>query len=81
MEPESKLKGDDIADRLLKFAVRVTRLVAALPSNAVGEACYWLRIVSQADLVKANRVGALLGEGVELTAILGGCIRTAKRRS
>jgi four helix bundle protein len=30
------VKGDDIAERLLDFAVRVTRLVSALPKNTVG---------------------------------------------
>ncbi len=30
------MKGDDIAERLLDFAVRVIRLVEALPKSAVG---------------------------------------------
>jgi four helix bundle protein len=30
------MKGDDIAERLLEFAVRVLRLAQALPKNAAG---------------------------------------------
>ena len=32
------MKGDDIADRFLDFAVRVLRLAAALPKTLVGQA-------------------------------------------
>jgi four helix bundle protein len=31
------MKGDDLSERLLNFAVRVIRLVAALPKNQAGK--------------------------------------------
>jgi four helix bundle protein len=32
-----RMKGDDIAERLLDFAVRIIRLVGALPKNQLGK--------------------------------------------
>ncbi len=35
-EPERRMIGDDIADRLLRFAARVLQLVGTLPGSPVG---------------------------------------------
>ena len=34
---EKPMRGDDIAERLLEFAVRVVRLASALPKSSVGQ--------------------------------------------
>jgi four helix bundle protein len=115
------MKGDDISDRLLGFAVRIIKLVLALPKNTVGrhvggqlvrsgtsaganyeeargaesradfmhklgvawketrEACFWLRVIHEAQLLKPTRLEGLLREGGELSAILGSSLSTAKK--
>ncbi|MCI0738593.1 MAG: four helix bundle protein [Gemmataceae bacterium] len=117
------MKGDDIAARLLDFAVRVIRMVSELPKNQVGkhvggqilrcgtssganyeearggqsradfihrlsiswremrESCYWLKLTERAQLVKPTRMQNLLREGLELSAILGKSLSTAKRKT
>ena len=36
-EPNAARKGDDISERLLKFAVRIVKLSSALPKSPVGK--------------------------------------------
>lgn len=117
------MKGDDLSERLLNFAVRMIRLVGALPKNQAGkhiagqalragtsaganyeeargaesrpdfihklsvswketrEACYWLKLIHRAELIKAARIEPLLGEAQELSAILGKSLATARGKS
>jgi four helix bundle protein len=117
------MKGDNLADRMLDFAVRVIKLVQALPKNPVGrhvggqlvrsgtsagsnyeeargaesradfihklavawkesrESWFWLRVIHRSALIKPSRVGALMQEANELTAILSTSLVTARKRS
>jgi four helix bundle protein len=120
---EVDMKGEDIARRLLLFAVGVLRLVRALRSDAIArhvarqlmrsatagganyeearsaesradfvhkvsvaakelrESRYWLRLISEADLVPGVALTPLITEAGELLAILTASAKTAKRSS
>ena len=117
------MKGDDIAARLLRFAVGVLKVVEDLPKTYVGkhvtrqltrsstpgganyeearcaesradfahkcnvagkevrESVYWLRVIDEGGLIRNPRLGFLVREGNELTAILKASAKTAKARA
>jgi four helix bundle protein len=44
------------------------------------ETAYWLELLAESDIVKAERLTELLGEANELTAILVSSVKTLKNR-
>src|SRR6516162_3241237 len=110
-----------LSERIYSFALRMVRLVEALPSRRISsrvlgeqllraatsvianyeeargaisrrefvakigiahkecrESVLWLRLIHDAGLIPSSRMGALLGEGKELRAILGSSLKTAR---
>ncbi|MEK7326815.1 MAG: four helix bundle protein [Chloroflexota bacterium] len=113
---------EKIEDRTYKFALRIVRLVKALPkdyaSRAIGrqvlrsgtsiganveeaiggsskrdfankmaiarkearETHYWLRLLRDSELVKADRISSLIQEALELKKILSKTVTTTRKR-
>lgn len=116
------MKGDDIAERLLDFGVRVLAVAEAMPKRIAGkhiamqllrsgtgaganyeeargaesradfahklgvackevrEATYWLRLIKRCEFVKPQQIVDLLQEAIDLAAILGKSVKTAKTK-
>jgi four helix bundle protein len=106
------MKADDLKKRTKQFALRILKLVAALPSNVQGraignqlvragtavaanyraacrgrskaefiaklgtveeeadESAFWMELIIEAELLKAQKVQPLLAEAIELTKIM-----------
>jgi hypothetical protein len=61
---------DELKARTTQFALRVIKLVAALPMlEEADETQLWLELIIDAKLVPAKRVQLLLDEAGELVAI------------
>ena len=117
------MKETELKQRTKKFALRVLKLVAALPRTTEGraiggqlvrsgtsvganyraacpgrskaefisklgtveeeadESAYWMELIIDAGLLRANRVAALRQEADELTAIMAASRISASRRS
>ena len=106
------MKADDLKRRTKQFALRILKLVAALPNNVQGraignqlvragmsvaanyraacrgrskaefianlgtveeeadESAFWMELIIEAELLRANKVQSLLGEAIELRKIM-----------
>jgi four helix bundle protein len=106
------MKADDLKKRTKQFALRILKLVAALPNTVEGraignqlvragtavaanyraacrgrskaefiaklgiveeeadESAFWMELIIEAELLKAQKVEALLGEAIELRRIM-----------
>jgi four helix bundle protein len=106
------MKADDLKKRTKQFALRILKLVAALPNTVEGraignqlvragtavaanyraacrgrskaefiaklgiveeeadESAFWMELIIEAELLKAQKVEALLGEAIELRKIM-----------
>ena len=76
------MKPDELKDRTKQFALRVIKLVAALPKTIEGraeadETLLWPELISEANLLPPKRVDPLLAEANELVAIMAASRRSA----
>ena len=52
----------------------------SIAAEEADEACFWMEFVTEETLLKAEKVGSLLQEGKELTAILLASRKTAREK-
>ncbi len=52
---------------------------AAVAAKEMREAAYWIRMIARSGLFSGN-VAGILHEAGELSAVLGACVRTARKR-
>ena len=45
------------------------------------ETHYWLRLLQSSDIVRSDRLDAIIGESVEIKKILGAIVRTSRRKN
>ncbi len=68
---EEAQAGQSRADFVSKYAIAL---------KEARETRYWLRLISEAELIDENAVGALIQESGELSRILGSITSRARRR-
>ena len=68
---EEAQAGQSRADFISKYAIAL---------KEARETRYWLRLISEAELIDENAVGALIRESGELSRILGSITSRARRR-
>ncbi len=45
------------------------------------ETHYWLRLLQSSDIVRSDRLDAIIGESVEIKKILGAIVRTSRKKN
>jgi four helix bundle protein len=94
-ETSKTRKGEILGNQLLRAATSVGanyRAACRSKSNAdfiykiqvveeeADESAFWLEMISESNIIKRNRLDALLQEANELTAIFTSSSKTAKKR-
>jgi len=76
--PEA-LSEPDLKKRTKAFALRVLKLVDALPKTTAGRV-FWLELLEESELVTAAKLAAIKQEANELIAITVASIKTARQK-
>ena len=72
---------DELKRRTKQFALRVMRMTDSLPRSTLEEAdesALWLELIEEDGLPPRAKLGALLQEANELTAIFGAMHKSSK---
>jgi hypothetical protein len=79
------MKPEDLKKRTKQFALRVLKLVAALPKNLAGKtiggqlvrSAFWMELIIESELLKLQLVPPLLDEANELAKIMASSRKSA----